>query len=178
MTASPAFIVARAMRGGVHTFAVYLEPDRIGFIRLGTGPGIDYAVAAQGGLIGWLLGRWISAARKKRQRLRAEENRSKTLDEMLAQHRVNHAIPVADISDVSLEPGGWTLKKGSVNWRFQWPGEKKRTLCTLRDVSDTTAAINLLPRIFPDMRIEVQRDDRTGMYIKPTAASTPRGAVQ
>src|SRR4051812_14605127 len=125
----PAFVVVRVFRGTAHTFQVYFESQRLVFIRLGMGPGIDYVVGAQGGLIGGLLMWWVSSARKKRQQRREEENRAKSIDEVLGEHKLNHAIPLSDLTDVSLEPGGWALKKGTVLWCFRLPGQKKRERC-------------------------------------------------
>jgi hypothetical protein len=162
----PAFLVARAIRGTAHTFHVYFEPRRIVFIRVGLGPGVDYVFAAQGGLIGGLLMWWVSSNRKKRQQRRIEENQTRSLDEMLTDHRINHAIAMNDISDVSLEPVGWMLAKGTVNWRFQLRGEKKHALCTFRRIEDIQAAIDLLPTFFPETRIEVQLDGKSGKYLR------------
>lgn len=166
---APSFAVNRGVRGNVHSFQVYLEPTRVVFIRLGMGPGAEYAAGVQGGLVGGLLMWWISSARKKREQRRAEENRTKTVDEMLADHKVNQAIPLSDFSDVSLEPGGWALKKGTVKWLFQLPGEKKRTLCVFRTPEDVRAGVEVLPQLFPGIRVAVELDPRSGKYLKKKA---------
>ncbi len=163
---TPAFHVARTVNGAVHVFQVYVQGERIYFIRVGAGPGADYAVAAQGGLVGALIGYWISSRRKKAQAERIEENRSKTLTQMLAEHKVNRVMDVADVSEGALEPGGWTLKKGTVLWRFNLRGEKKRVTCNFRKPEDVEAGIALLPRLFPDLRMDVALDQKSGRYLK------------
>ena len=163
---TPAFLVARAIRGSAHVFQVYIEPRRICFIRIGAGPGAEHAMAAHGGLIGALIMLAFSSARKKKEQRRIEENQTKTIDQMLTDHKVNHAIWISDMTDVSLEPGGWTMAKGTVNWRFQVPGEKKRALCIFRKVEDIAAAMEVLPRVFRDVRVEVQLNERSGKYLK------------
>jgi hypothetical protein len=162
----PAFTVARAIKGTAHTFHVYLDAGQAYFIRVGLGPGVEIMMAAQGGLIGWLLSRWFSSYQRNKQRQRIDEHRTKTLAQMLAEHKVNQAIRVADIHDAALLPGGWALAKGSVNWRFQVHGEKKPIQCTFRKPEDVTAAMTELPRLFPDLRVEVQFDPRAGKYLK------------
>jgi hypothetical protein len=161
----PDFVVVRAVRGSAHSFQVYLQPDCVVFVRLGLGPGLEYAVGATGGLLGGLVAWWASSARQKRQKLREQENRSKALDQMLAEHKLNEAIPLSDFSEVRLDPGGWTRKKGSVLWRFRLPGRRRSELCQFRDLEDIHAGVQALPRAFPGIRIGVAFDPRSGKYL-------------
>ena len=169
-----AFSIVRGIRGSAHLFQVYVESQRLGFVRVGAGPGAEYAVAAHGGLIGALLAWWIGSARKKSEQRRIEQNQSKTLDQMLREHKASHVILLSDISEVSLEPGGWAMKKGTVIWRFRVRGEKKQTLCAFPKIDDIAAALDVLPKLFPSMRIDVQLDQRSGKYLKKTPHPTVR----
>lgn len=163
---SPTFRVVRGYKGSPHTYQVFFDRDRICFIRIGGGPGADVALAAHGGLVGALLSIWFSSRRKKKMETTARENEAKTLGRMLAEHKASHSIIIADVSDVSLEPGNWAMKKGTVLWKFQLRGEKKLSMCTFRAPEDTDAAMTALPRIFPNLRIEVAKDNKSGKYLK------------
>jgi hypothetical protein len=164
--AQPDFYVRRAIKGTPHLFQVYFTPTQAWFIRVGgTGAG-EIVAAANGGLIGALFVWFLQSRRQKKETQTIAEHSAKTLEQMLAGHKVNQVIPLSNIADPSLEAGNWTVKKGTVIWKFNLPGEKKRVECYFHKDEDLSAGMNRLPRLFPGIRIEVALDERKGKYLK------------
>lgn len=161
----PAFTVMRGVRGTAHTFQVYLRDGNVYFIRLAGGPGGEMAAAASGGLIGAVIAWWISSRRQKKQAQRAIENRAKTLEQMLGDHKVNHLISANDIEEASLDPGNWAMKKGTVIWRFRVRGEKKPSLATFVKPQDVQRAVEALPAFLPALQVNVRWDEMAQKYL-------------
>jgi hypothetical protein len=163
--AKPDFYIRRAIKSTPQLFQVYFTATNAWFIRVG-GTGNADAALAMHGLVGALIGWYIQSRRKKKEEQKIAENTAKTLKQMLGEHKTSHVLPLSDISDPSLEAGNWAVKKGTVIWKFNQPGEKKRAQCYLHKPEDTEAAMKKLPRVFPGIRIEVALDERKGKYLK------------
>jgi hypothetical protein len=163
--AKPDFYVRRAIKNAPHLFQVYFTATHAWFIRI-SGTGAGDAALAHHGLIGALIGIYLQSRRKKKEAQKIAEHSAKTLEQMLAEHKVNHVIPLSDFGDPALEGGNWTVKKGTVIWKFNLPAEKKRVQCYFHTPDDIDAAMKRLPAIFPSLRIEVVFDERKKKYLK------------
>lgn len=168
--AKPDFYIRRAIKGTPQLFQVYFTATNAWFIRVG-GTGSADAALAMHGLVGALIAWYVQSRRKKKEEQKIAENTAKTLEQMLAEHKTNHVLPLSDLGDPSLESGNWAVKKGTVIWKFNQPGEKKRVECYFHKPEDTEAAMKKLPKIFPAIRIEVAFDQRKGKYLKMVNAS-------
>jgi hypothetical protein len=162
----PDFYIRRAIKGTPHVFQVYFTPTQAWFIRIGSLGTTEIVVAVQGGLIGGLLAAFMQSRRKKKEAQTIAQHTAKTLEQMLAEHNVNHVLPLTSIANSSLERGGWAYKKGTVIWKFQEPSEKRQTQCFFHKQEDIDAAMQQLPKIFQEIRIEVAFDERKGKYLK------------
>ena len=162
----PDFYIRRAIKGTPHVFQVYITPTQAWFIRVGGTATTEMIVASQGGLIGGLIAWYMQSRRKKKEAVKISENTAKTLEKMLAEHAANHVIPLTNFGDPSLEAGGWQYKKGTVIWKFDQPGEKKRVQCFFHKQEDVEAGVKRLPKLFPGIRIGVEFNAAKGKYLK------------
>lgn len=162
----PDFYIRRAFKGTPHVFQVYITATQAWFIRVGGLGTTELVVASQGGLIGALIAWFMQSRRKKKEAEKIAENSAKTLEKMLAEHKVNHVIPLTNFGDASLEAGGWQYKKGTVIWKFDQPGEKKRVQCFFHKPEDVEAGVKRLPKIFPQIRVGVEFNAGKGKYLK------------
>jgi hypothetical protein len=160
----PAFNARRAWAWkGDHLFRVYLSTTHLYFVRIGGAR--NQGAALHGGLLGALIGMWLNSMAKKKEAKRVLEFEDKSMDELLAGHKRNHVIPVADVSDLAIESTGfWGGNR--VRLAFRQVGEKKPVRCVLEGTSDVDAAIQQLPMLFPGLRISVQRKPGKDKYVK------------
>ena len=161
----PAFNARRAWAWkGEHLFRVYLTPQDAYFIRIGGAK--NNAVAVHFGLIGGLIALWAQKnAIKKNAAKKALQNEDKPLDQLLAEHKRNHIIQLADISDSAIEKGGF-WNGSTIRWTFQQAGEKKRVSCILEQTEDVDAAIQCLSEVFPALRVQVEYDEKKKKYVR------------
>jgi hypothetical protein len=160
----PAFNARRSWAWkGDHLFRVYLSTTHLYFVRIGGAR--NQAAALHGGLLGALIGMWLNSMAKKKEAKRVMEFEDKSMDELLASHKRNHLIAVADMSDVAIESAGfWGGNK--VRLAFRQNGEKKPVRCVLEATSDVDAAIAQLPQLFPGLRVSVMRKEGKDKYVK------------
>jgi hypothetical protein len=160
----PAFNARRAWAWkGDHLFRVYLTQTHLFLIRIGGAR--NNAVAHQGGLLGMLIAHYMNKAAKKKEQKRVLENENKPLEQMMAEHKRNHVIAVADISDPAIEKGGfWSA--GQTKLTFNLSSEKKRVQCVLESVDDVRDALRTLPGLLPHLRVAVQFNEKKKRFDK------------
>jgi hypothetical protein len=160
----PAFNARRAWAWkGDHLFRVYLTPEQAWFIRIAGGQA--NAMTYQGGLLGALIAWWVNKRRKAKAARRVQENEDKPLEEMLAEHKRNHVIALADLGDPAIEAGGF-WSGGGTAWTFKLPTVKRRVRCPLETTEDVEAAIRCLQPILPGLRVGVEFNERKKKFVK------------
>ena len=162
----PAFNARRGWAWkGEHLFRVYLTPDKAWFIRIGSARQGAAAVGYQGGLLGMLIAWYLSKRAKKKAAKKALDNENRSLEELLPEHKRNHVIALADISDPAIEQAGFW--GGSLTrWTFNCAGEKKRVNCALNETVDVDAAIQCLTAVLPTLRVAVEYNEKKKRYVK------------
>jgi hypothetical protein len=163
----PAFNARRAWAWkGDHLFRVYLTQTHLFLVRIGGAR--NNAVAHQGGLLGMLIAHFMNKAAKKKELKRVLENENKPLEQLMGEHKRNHVIAVADVSDPAIEKGGfWSA--GQTKLTFNLTGEKKRVQCVLETVDDVHDALRTLPGLMPNLRVGVVFNEKKKRFDKVKA---------
>jgi hypothetical protein len=162
----PAFNARRTWTWkGDHLFRVYLTGNRVYFVRIGGGKTHETVALTQFGLLGGLVAWYLSKQRKKKEARTVLRNEEKPIDQLMAEHKLNHAYAASDLADVAVDAGGvWTGRR--VTWTFRVPGEKRPVSCVLEKPEDVESAVNRLPHLFPAMRIGVVYDEKRHRWVK------------
>jgi hypothetical protein len=162
----PAFNARRTWTWkGEHLFRIYLTPARVYFIRIGGARTHETVAMTQFGLLGGLIAWWAAKHRKKQEQKKVLQNEEKPIEQLMTEHKRNHAIDTSDFSHIAVETGGF-WSGGGIKWTFNVPGEKKRVTLTLDKPEDVEAAVLRLPQLFNDMRVGVEFNERKKKFVK------------
>lgn len=162
----PAFNARRRWTwGGDHLFRVYLTSQRVYFVRIGGGKTSQTVAVTQFGLLGGLIAWYVSKNRKKKETQRVLQNEDKPIDQLMSEHKRNHAFDTSDLADVAVEMGSiWNGAQTRLTFRA--PGEKRAVTYTLETTEDIESAVARLPQLFPNARIGVVYNEEKKRFVR------------
>jgi hypothetical protein len=146
---------ARASVGwkGDMLFRVYLTDSQAYFIKVGGAKKSNQAMAFQFGLLGALIVYLVNKRNKEKTQKRLNEVAGVSPDDLLAQDKVNHVIPLGAFADVALRPRSFWKSAPFGAWFFRDAKGKKR-FYTFDDAENFQIAAQRLSDAF-GTRLEV-----------------------
>jgi len=155
-------------------YRVFLDPDELLLVEAGANGSQTQAYAAAHGLLGALIGAWIASRQKKKAaQLRARLD-GLSVDGLRerAEEQGNLRVPVADFSEVRIEPPSfWHGVKYSNSTHagiiYCQVHGKKYTL-ELPTVEDMKIAVAALPKLLPDVVVNAVWSVTKYKFVKKT----------
>lgn len=152
---------------GESLFRIYAVDDTLYFIRVGGGKSTQRAVGVQFGLLGALVMYFVQkrVQRKTQETLNSiAGNDPRTL---LANHKYNYTLPVADIATATIVPPSWLV--GTVGRLTIVTTNGKKRHHVFDDVENMQAAVEQLPGILgPKLDVQAEWNDAKKKFRKKT----------
>ena len=151
-------------------YRVYVLPQELVFIYVGSGGETQAAVAAQFGLVGALISAAANPAKKIQQR--QQQLDTAQFDQLVADHKHNFRAPAAELTDISIDPRStWLAVMFSQPQhvgvlRFTHAAQGKRRLC-INSLEDMQVAVECLPvALGHQVAVNVEWDQQKGKFVK------------